>query len=309
MQKKKKTIIVTAVCVVLAILLVILPLAAVILYHAVFFRQCENSSGMEFSVEEDGSLQVERSDFQSEDVTLAGYQYSKSGQVVKGIIVIAPDFGGSHDPYMAWIDYFTSNGYDVFTYDVRGCGNSGGASAKGVPQGLIDLDNAIHHISAIEEYRGLPCALFGYSWGGYSVGNVLNMHPEVKAAVVVAGFYKSGDFMLYQGRRMIGGAADILMPYVKLYEKIRFGSEFTSVSATEGMEKTEAGVMIIQGGNDTTVPAKCGYDQAYEMFGELDRFEFVLYDERGHGDLLGFPEPDTALMERVLEWYDAYCAG
>lgn len=308
MKKRKKAVIVSAVCVILAVPLVILPLAAVILYHVVFQQQCEAASKTEFVAEEHEGLLVERSDFQSEDVTLAGYQYSKGGQAVKGVIVIAPDFGGSHEPYMAWIDYFTSNGYEVFAYDVRGSGNSGGGSERGVPQGLIDLDNAIHHILAVEEYRGLPLMLFGYSWGGYSVGNVLSMHPEVKAAVVAAGFRTSGDFIVHQGRRMIGGIADMLAPYMKLYEKIRFGSEFTSVSAVAGMEKTEAGVMIIQGRNDATVPAACGYDQFYQAFEGSARFEFVLYDDRGHDDLLGFSEPDMVLMERILEWYDACCA-
>lgn len=139
------------------------------------------------------------------------------------------------------------------------------------------------------------------------MGNVLYMHPEVKAAVAAAGFWKSGDFIIDQGRRMIGGAVDVLAPYIRLYEKIRFGSEFSSVPVIKGMDRTEAGVMIVQGGNDDVVPKECGYDPVYEAFGDLERFQFVLYDGRGHEDLLGSPEPDQVLMERILEWFDACC--
>ncbi len=79
-----------------------------------FHQQCEAASKTEFLTEGEESLLVERSDFQSGDVMLAGYWYAKTGEAVKGVVVIAPDFCGSHHRFMAWIDYFASNGYDVF---------------------------------------------------------------------------------------------------------------------------------------------------------------------------------------------------
>ena len=243
---KAKAIFISVICVILAIPLIILPITTVIVYESIFGERYETASWLEFSVEDYEGLQMERCDFQSEDVTLAGYKYSKANQEIKGVVVIAHGLGGGgHNTYMPFIDYFTSNGYYVFAYDARGNDNSGGDSVGGLPQGIICLDNALHHVVAIEEYQDLPITLFGHSWGGYSVGNVLNMHPDIKAAVIIAGFNESEDLLEYQGQQMAGAGVHILMPYLKLYERIKFGEEFTAVSALQGFEKTDAGIIIV----------------------------------------------------------------
>ena len=206
---------------------------------------------------------------------------------------------------MPFVDYFTSNGYYVFAYDARGNDNSGGDSVGGLPQGIISLDDALHHAASIEEYRNLPFALFGHSWGGYSVGNVLNIHPDIKAAVIIAGFNESENLLEYQGQQMAGEGAKILTPYMALYERIKFGKEFTAISAIDGLTKTDAGIIIVHSKDDTTVPTMYGYDKFYEEFGNSDRFEFVLYEDKGH-DYLFYSEAAWAYRERLNEDYRSY---
>lgn len=305
-KSKKKIIIISIISALLAIPLIILPVSTVIVYELIFGARYETASWWEFSVEEYENLQMERSDFQSEDVTLAGYKYSKTGQDVKGIVVISHGLGGGgHNTYMPFIDYFTSNGYYVFAYDARGNDNSGGNSVEGLPQGIICLDNALHHITAIEEYKELPITLFGHSWGGYSVGNVLCMHPDIKAAVIISGFNESEDLLEYQGRKWAGEGVHIPMLYLKLYERIKFGEEFTDISALQGFENTEAGIMIVHSKDDTTVPARYGYDKFYEAFGESDRFEFVLYEDKGHNYLF-YSEAAWEYREQLNADYKSY---
>ena len=305
-KNKKKTILISIISFVLAIPLIIFPVTTVIIYESVFGDRYETASWLEFSVEDYEGLQMERSDFQSEDVTLAGYKYLKADQNVKGVVVIAHGLGGGgHNTYMPFIDYFTSNGYYVFAYDARGNDNSGGDDVEGLPQGIICLDDALHHAAAIEEYKELPFTLFGHSWGGYSVGSVLYMHPEIKAAVIIAGFNESEDLLEYQGQRVTGTDTRILLPYLKLYELIKFGEEYSSVSAIKGLEKTEAGIMIVHSKDDATVPAKYGYDKFYEAFGSSDRFEFVLYEDKGH-DYLFYSEAAWDYRERLNADYRSY---
>ena len=129
-KNKKKIILISIISVLLAIPLIILPITTVIVYESIFGEHYETASWLEFSVEDYEGLQIERSDFQSEDVTLAGYKYSKDNQAVKGVVVIAHGLGGGHNTYMPFIDYFTSNGYYVFAYDARGNDNSGVTSAR-----------------------------------------------------------------------------------------------------------------------------------------------------------------------------------
>ena len=238
MEKKKfnkKLLIkisILVVCLILSVPLVILPASTVIVYEMIFSMRFETQPYQMQEVSDYEGLTVERSDFKS-DVTIAGYKYSKPNQEAKGLVIISHGLGdGGHNKFMGYIDEFTSNGYYVFTYDAQGTDNSGGSSSSGFPQGIIDLDNAIDHAKEIEEYKGLPIMLFGHSWGAYSVGNVLNHHPEVSAAVMVAGFNESEEMMGYYPRKVLGGFVDVvLLPYVSFYERVKFGKDYASITA------------------------------------------------------------------------------
>lgn len=301
---KRKIVLISVICGIAGAILV-LPLMTVIVYESIFGARYQTASWMSFSVDEFEGLSVERSDFSAEDdVTLAGYKYSKGNQEAKGVVVLAHGIGSGHNYYMPFIDYFTSNGYYVFAYDAHGSDNSGGESVEGLPQGVADLDLAITHLSEIPEYSGLPIVLFGHSWGAYSVGNVLNLHPEVKAAVMVAGFNESEDMLLYQSRKYVGPLTTVLLPYVELYEEIKFGS-YAKISALEGMKNSEAGIMIVQSKDDATVPTEFGYDKFYSEFANDERFEFVLYEDKGHKYVF-FSDEALDYQEQLGEEYDAY---
>lgn len=183
--------------------------------------------------------------------------------------------------YMDVADYFTSNGYLAFAYDATGNDKSEGDSVEGLPQGVIDLDYALRYIKQSDEYKDLPVVLFGHSWGGYSVGSVLNCHPDVRAAVIVAGFNRSADLFEQQGESMIGFGIKPFMPWFSLYERLKFG-EYASYSAIEGFAGTNAGIMVIQSRDDETVRPENGYDKFYDAYGGNPRFCFIEYADRGH---------------------------
>ena len=275
----------------LSILLVV-PFAVILIISAVMYESNFNTyyrtvSWKKFSLDDYKGLQMERSDFKSKDVTLAGYKYSKPNQAVKGVVVISHGLGcGGHNMFMPFIDYFTTNGYYVFTYDARGNDNSEGDSIKGLPEGIVDLDNAINHLSNVEEYRQLPVMLFGHSWGGYSVGNVLNIHPEVKSAAIIAGFNESSDMIEHRLRETMEEKSSFMSPFISFYEQLKFGRKYTGISAISGMEKTSAGILIAHGKSDTVVPPEYGYEKFYDKFGADERFNFVFYENKGHNYIL-----------------------
>lgn len=302
-KRKLKILIVSIISTMLAVLLVVFPIATIVVYESTFGMRCETASCFLFSVEDFDGLQVKRSDFVSGDITLAGFQYKKESDSYKGVVVTAHGLGGGgHNNDMPIIDYFTTNGYLVFTYDAHGNDNSGG-KVMGVPQGLIDLDNAISYVETLPEYQGLPIMLYGHSWGGYSVGNVLNMHPEVKAVALLSGFNEASDLIKYQGKQMIGGVISVLMPYVKLYENIKFGGEYATATAAEGLKNTDANVLIVHSKDDTTVPFEYGYGVYHEEFIDSPRFTFVEYEDKGHNVYLS-----RAALEYAKQINDDYQA-
>lgn len=306
MKKSKKIILIAAACVIAAVIFAVMPVLTVIVYEDNFGGRYETAEWMAYSVSDFEGLRVEECTFASNDgQLLAGYGYYKENQEIKGVVVIAHGLGGGgHNTYMDVADYFTSHGYLVFAYDATGTDKSGGDAVEGLPQGVIDLDYALRYVKQADTYKDLPIVLFGHSWGGYSAGNVLNCHPDVKAAVLVAGFDRSTELFEQQGRSMAGSAIELFMPYVALYERIKFG-KYAGYSAIEGFANSDAGIMIIHSKDDTTVLPENGYDKFYAAYGGDSRFCFVEYEDRGHGYIY-YSEEAKRYREQLNKDYTAY---
>ena len=275
----------------------------VIIYNDYFGKSVDASDRKSYSVSDFNGLKVEECSFPSNNgQLLAGYKYSKTTpQSVKGVVVLAHGLGVGQNAYMNVANDLISNGYLVFAYDVTGNGESEGTSVEGLPQGIIDLDYALRYVKQAEQYKDLPIVLFGHSWGGYSVGNVLNCHPDIKAAVIISGFDRSCDLIKSQGKSMIGPLIEPFMPYVSLYERLKFG-KYASCSALDGFNASDAGIMIVHSRDDSVVPIEYGYDKFYAAYGSDSRFCFIEYADSGHSISL-----DHTLLERILEFYDTCC--
>ena len=301
----KKKLITIAACAVLAVPIAVIPLSTVAVYETIFSSRFETQSGLELSVGDFDILQVENITFES-NVTLAGYKYSKNIESPLGVVIISHGLGGGgHNKFLPYIDALTSCGYLVFSYDAQGNDNSEGKDTGGFPQGIIDLDNAINYVQSVTEYKNLPIMLFGHSWGAYSVGSVLNMHPEVSAAVMVSGFDESEELLSHYPRKAVGPATDLLLPYVTLYEKLKFGSEYTDITVTSGIKSTQANVLIAHSKDDKTVPYECGYEKYYREFAESERVSFISYEDRGHSDLL-YSKEAVAYQKKIKTEYECY---
>lgn len=299
---KKKTALIIVACVVAAFFLVLMPVATIIVNGAYFGNRMETVDWMTYSVDDFEGLNVTECVFPSNNgQSLAGYRYSRDNQKTNGVVVIAHGLGAGHNTYMDVANYFTSNGYLVFAYDVTGNDKSEGDSIEGLPQGVIDLDYALQYVKAADEYKDLPIVLFGHSWGGYSVGSVLNCHKDVEAAVLVAGFDRSIELFEQQGEDIAGPVIKLFVPYFSLYERIKFG-EYATYSAIDGFESSDADIMVIHSRDDETVRAENGYDKFYSIYADNPRFLFVEYEDRGHGYLY-YTDAARGYKDQLLESY------
>jgi pimeloyl-ACP methyl ester carboxylesterase len=303
-RPKRKAIFISVICTVVGIPLILIPIITIIVYESIFGARYETAPYLEFKVGDFEGLRVERSDFYEENGTqIAGYKYSREGEA-KGVVIVAHGLGGGgHNAYMPFIDYFTKNGYLVFTYEAHGNDNSEGDSVEGLPQGVIDLDLAIEH--AQKEYDSLPIMLFGHSWGAYSCGAVLNLHKDIKGAVIVAGFNKSDNLLLHQAESRVGIFAKVGIPSVSFYENVKFGGEYANLTSIDGFEGSSARVLIVHSKDDSSVPTKYGYDLFYSKLANNDRFEFLLYDNKGHTDIL-YSDNALSYMDSLENGYERY---
>lgn len=301
--KKKRIIIPVIILCVIALLTAGWWVMSVSIYNENFDRPFESYEPLMLRVEDFDGLERTKYEFPSDKgQTLTGYMYS-SGEDQRGIIVIAHGFGGGgHNSYMDAANYFAHNGYYVFAYDATGCDESGGRTLGGIPQGVIDLDHAISFVEESGNFPELPIALFGHSWGGYSVSSVLTYHPEVKAVIECCGCNSSADMFEAGGRQQAPGAViDAMMPFIGLHERIKYGG-YALNTALDGFAASEAAVMVVHSADDGVLPIEYGYDKYYEKYKDDPRFEFMRFEDRGHNYIFD----DTAYIDEFNAQFDEW---
>lgn len=188
--------------------------------------------------------------FKSGKNRLQGYVYGPNQE--QGLVVVAHGIGGGADTYLAQITYFVDQGWRVFAYDATGSFDSEGKTTKGFPQALIDLDAALEYVSAQEEFDSLPIMLFGHSWGGYAVANILHYDYEIAGVATVSGANSPMEMIVEQGQGMMGGFIYTQYPYLWLYQRILFGKT-ASLNAVDAINGSDVPVLIIHGTEDDFV--------------------------------------------------------
>ena len=316
-QPKKKRIfraVIVTLCVFIAAQFFIHPLVTVIVYESIFSTRFQPVDWMEFSIDDFDGLTVERSDFLTENGDrLAGFCYTKTSEPEtqsspKGVAVFAHGLGcGGHNFYLPFIDYFTANGYLAFAYDATGNGQSDGENVIGLPQAVVDLDYALRHIKTVTEYQNLPIVLFGHSWGAYAAGSVLNFHKDVQAVALVAAFNESEDQLLYQSTAYVGEFANFGLPFVALYEKLKFGKKYADATVVNGLKNSAVSAVIVHSTDDPTVPPDQGYDKFLNAFQGNDRFQFAFFEDKGHERLL-FSDDALSYRDEINAEYEAFVA-
>lgn len=305
-KKSKKKIIIISVIAVLS--LIVLLLAGwwglcVYMYEDNINVRCETYEPLMLRVEDFEGLNCFEYSFQSDKgQRLAGYLYSV-GENQRGIVVIAHGFGGGHNSYMDCAYYFAKNGYYVFAYDATGSDKSEGYLTGGTPQGVIDLEHAISFIEKNDDINDLPIVLFGHSWGGYSVCNVLTYHPEVRAVIECSGFNRSSDMFESGGKSQAGDAIYLMTPFIRIHERVKFG-KYAANTAMKGFESSTCPVMVVHSEDDSVIDISYGYDKYYEKYKDDPRFTFIRFEDRGHNDV--FSDPDDTYVDEFNAEFDSW---
>lgn len=188
--------------------------------------------------------------FRSGKNTLTGYMFGEQND--KGLVVISHGLGFGAEDYLAEALYFVDKGWRVFAFDYTGTYASEGDSRIGLPQAVLDLDAALTYLEGEPGLRGLPVMLFGHSWGAYACTAVLNYGHDVKAVVSVSGFNSPMEMFNEEMKRLVGPLAFATYPFGWAYQAMLFGSA-AGLTAVDGINKSDAAVMIVHGVADESV--------------------------------------------------------
>lgn len=235
--------------------------------------------------------------FTSGENMLQGYIYGAEND--KALLVFAHGIGSGHESYMKSLLWLVDNGWRVFAYDATGSGSSEGAGTKGLPQSALDLDAALDYIEADPELSALPRFLMGHSWGGYAVTAVLNFGHEVDGVASVSGYAEPVEMIYEFASGVVGDFRPLIYPSICLYNKLLFG-EYAGLSAVDGINSTDAPVLVIHGTEDETI----GYEESAIMHKrELitnPNVQFLTLEGCTHNGMFDTPE-GAAIKQEIKE--------
>jgi alpha-beta hydrolase superfamily lysophospholipase len=182
--------------------------------------------------------------------SLTGYIYGPANK--KGLVVISHGRAGGAESYLAETLYFVDKGWRVFAFDNTGSHESEGKSTVGLAQSVLDLDAALTYVESNATLNSLPIMLYGHSWGGYAVSAILNYSHKIAGVASLAGYNSPMELLSEQGKKMMGFFAYVEYPYEWAYQTVLFGST-AKKTAVNGINKTDAAVMVIHGEKDEAI--------------------------------------------------------
>ncbi len=263
-------------------LFVLITIAAIAMHNKAFAVKIYTREQFVNSVDSFEGLSRQRVEYTgNRGQKLVGHWYTV-GDNQHAVLVFAHGFGcGGHTVHMSIYHYFAQRGYAVFAYDVTGCDESATRNVGTFPQGVADMDYALRQAKA-SQYGALPIVTMGHSWGGYSVGSVLEYHPDVVAVAMMAAVNSSTHQLMGGLSSKLGIFAHILAPGLKIAEWLKAG-KYCRSSCVRGMAKSNATCMVIHSDDDDTVPKAFSYDVVYRVHHNRPNTVFMPLEGRGHG--------------------------
>lgn len=228
----------------------------------------------------------ERTSFKSGKNTLQAYIFGSSND--RGLLVFAHGLWSSHKDYINQIIYLVEEGWQVFTYDATGCGESEGSSSLGLVQSALDLNKALNYIELQDDFKDKDIYLFGHSWGGYAVTAVQNFNHDIKATVSVSGYAYPVDMLMEVLRKLLKDVAGLLYPFAWIINLLRFG-RWHRLNGIKTLKKIKNPMLVVHGQDDALISSDGASLFSYRHKVENSNVTFIRWTIEGFTghDVLG----------------------
>lgn len=240
---------------IIVFVIVLALLMAKFVLGQVFGKRCEGNPNLKYFTADDfEELDSKQVEFKSDKgQTLRGNIYTnKNIKEYKGLIVFVHGMGAGHLSYTTEINTFAKAGFMVLGYDNTGTCTSEGKNLKGFFQAVIDLKSALNYISENKDLNKYSVALVGHSWGAYTVCQVLQYNPNVKAVVALSGFNNASKLICDSMKSMTKINFAFLKPFITIINFLTFGKDAIK-NTVDVLSKTDVPVLALQGTADTSV--------------------------------------------------------
>lgn len=233
---------------------------------------------------EDWGFLYEDVNFNSADGTkLHGWFLKAKGSKTKGTVVFSHGNAGSLGHHLGFVTWLAEAGYQVFMYDYRGFGKSGGILNR---DGMVqDVKAAFLYVSGRKDVQKDKIISYGHSLGGAkSVAALAEMQPKGLKAIVIDGAFTSYQAMA----KLVAGELGTEL----------ISDEFSPKDFISKISGTP--LLVVHGKKDQVVP----FSQGKQLF-DLANEPKTLFEvkEGTHGDSLS--RDDGAYRKKMLAWLDS----
>ena len=102
-------------------------------------------------------------------------------------IILSHGYGASQEQMLPWASFLHQAGFSVFTYDMRGCGQSGGSITFGALE-QRDLVAAVDYLASRPDVDKEKIGALGFSLGGATTIMAAAQDTRIKAVVDDSGY-------------------------------------------------------------------------------------------------------------------------
>lgn len=215
----------------------------------------------------------------TDDLTLRGCLLRHPGdEPPRGVVVFAPELGGSHWSAAHYAAGALEAGWDVVAFNFRNQGTSDALENHKPMHWLTryeidDLNAAIEYTRSLEDYEAAPLVLFGVSRGGGTSLGVASQRDDV-AAVWVDSAFSTDNMVRHFAKRWAPLVAPAwvlwLLPewhqnqtlrLVRRYSRFRSGRPYRTLETLIPRLRSTP-VQLVSGARDTYVPTAIADDLA-----------------------------------------------
>ena len=213
-------------------------------------------------------------------------------------VLLSHGYGGTQDEMLPVADALGSAGFNVFTYDLRGCGRSGGSVTFGASE-TEDLVSAVDYVSSRLDIDGSRIGALGFSMGAATTVMAAARDERIRAVVDDSGWADAHSWLKPRASQIFlhpsAPFAPLSLRLVELRTKVRL-TELRPVDVIEQIGPRP--ILIVHGQSDTVVdPA----DAERNFAAALEPKTLRQFLGARHGDTIALVAP--AYAEQVVTFF------
>ncbi|MBY7142966.1 alpha/beta hydrolase [Virgibacillus sp. NKC19-3] len=233
---------------------------------------------------------------------LQGYFLEAEEPTNKTVVLAHGYLGGASDMGLYGQYYYEELGYNIFTADLRGHGDSEGDY---IGFGWHDRLDYADWVDLLVEKQGpeTEIVLHGVSMGAAAVlmASGEDLPDNVKAIVADSPYSSVYDLFAYQLDRMFHLPAFPVLPSTSFVTNMRAGYTLTEASALDQVKETDIPILYIHGNADTFVPTAMTKELYENTNSDAD---IVMFDEASHGE--AFVTQKDKYVEKMKSFLTKY---